>query len=416
MKVLVVQRGAREHYLVAVAMGRAACLSALVTDWYAPSGRLGRRVLGLFGTAGRRLRSACSDEVEAHKVIAFRWGTVFDRAWGIVVGSGTRFDTYLDADRRFCQRVSRAPLPEHDVVFIYCYAACEVLQRSKNEGVFSILGQIDPGPVEYRLVAAEANAWPGYVTEAPLYPEAYFERLRQEWALADVIVVNSHWSREALIAEHVPEEKIEVVPLAFDGERLRPRRRARVDGPVRVLWLGQVNIRKGIQYLVEAARLLSDAEVEIIVAGPIQIPRGAIDEAPPNMRWIGAVGRDEVGELYATSDVFVLPTISDGFAITQIEAMAHGLPVITTRCCGEVVDSGVTGFIVPARDPHALAEAIRRFVNDRSLASAMTPHCVRRARQFSIEEFRDRVLEIVVRRTKLELPSEHAPVRASYEF
>jgi glycosyltransferase involved in cell wall biosynthesis len=416
MKVLVVQRGAREHYLVAVAMARAACLAALVTDWYTPPGRLARWVLGRLGATGKRLRAARSDEIEPRRVIAFRWRSLLDRARRIGAGRGSRFDTYLEADRRFGRRVALARLPKHDVVFIYSYAACEVLQRSKEAKVLSILGQIDPGPVEYRLVAAEAQAWPEYVCEPLSYPEAYFDRLRKEWTLADAIVVNSQWSREALIAERVPPEKIEVAPLGFDSERVRPRQvSTRAPSPVRILWLGQVNIRKGIQYLVEAARLLSGAPVEIVVAGPIQIPRRAVEAAPGNMRWIGAVRRDEVAELYDASDVFVLPTISDGFGITQIEAMAHGLPVITTRHCGDVVETGATGFIVPARDGRAIADAILRFANDRTLSNAMMPRCVSRAHDFSIEVFQARILQVVARRAKTRILSEEVLARESYE-
>jgi glycosyltransferase involved in cell wall biosynthesis len=78
-----------------------------------------------------------------------------------------------------------------------------------------------------------------------------------------------------------------------------------------------------------------------------------------------------VRKFYSQADVFVLPTISDGFAITQLEAMAHGLPVITTPNCGRVVTDGLDGFIVPARDSAALAERLQTLLEDPERVQAM---------------------------------------------
>jgi len=82
--------------------------------------------------------------------------------------------------------------------------------------------------------------------------------------------------------------------------------------------------------LIEAARLLTHEDVRFDIVGPIGISRDAVASAPSNMRFHGRVSRDQAADWYRQSDVFVLPTISDGFALTQLEAMAHGLPVIAT--------------------------------------------------------------------------------------
>jgi glycosyltransferase involved in cell wall biosynthesis len=138
-----------------------------------------------------------------------------------------------------------------------------------------------------------------------------------------------------------------------------------------VLFLGQVNLRKGVQYLLEAARLLKTQNIQIDIAGPIAIADQFVVKAPPNVRFHGAVTRDRVREFYSQADVFVLPTISDGFALTQLEAMAHGLPVITTPNCGRVVTDGLDGFIVPARDSATLAERLQTLLEDPERVQAM---------------------------------------------
>jgi glycosyltransferase involved in cell wall biosynthesis len=239
--------------------------------------------------------------------------------------------------------------------------------------------------------------WPGYVRTRQRVPEQYWNRLRAEWKLADLILVNSRWSKEALLTQGVEPDKIEVLPLAYEVNPPipPPAFRPSAPGPLIVLWLGQVCIRKGIQYLVEAARILRGMNVRFIVAGPIEIARNAINAAPDNIEWAGPVVRDDVSRLYQRASLFVLPTISDGFAITQLEAMAHGVPVIATTHCGEVVMDGLTGYLTPACNGQALAAAIQRFIDDRDLSGKMREACLQRAKEFNMDVYANRLLELV---------------------
>jgi glycosyltransferase involved in cell wall biosynthesis len=102
----------------------------------------------------------------------------------------------------------------------------------------------------------------------------------------------------------------------------------------------------------------------------------------------------EAERLYRSSDVFVLPTISDGFAITQLEALAHGLPLIVTPNCGDAVRHGIDGLRVPIRDPGALADAIRRFADDRSFLEQASRAAQRRARDFSLDAVSSRWMSL----------------------
>ena len=152
---------------------------------------------------------------------------------------------------------------------------------------------------------------------------------------------------------------------------------------MRVLFLGQVILRKGIPYLLEAARLLQNEPVHFDVVGPVGISDEAMKTAPPNLTFHGRINRDQVRAWYDQADVFVLPTISDGFAITQLEAMAHGLPVLATANCGEVVTDGVDGFVLPLRDGEALARALVRYVENRDLLRDQQSAAREKATQFT---------------------------------
>jgi glycosyltransferase involved in cell wall biosynthesis len=151
-----------------------------------------------------------------------------------------------------------------------------------------------------------------------------------------------------------------------------------------VLFLGQVILRKGIQYLIAAARLLEKESIHFDIVGPLGISADAIATAPKNMTFHGRAGRDQAAAWYQQSHVFVLPTISDGFAITQLEAMAYGLPVVTTPCCGEVVSDGVDGFVVPPREVEGLAQTFRRYLSEPELLRQQSAAATVKAGQFTL--------------------------------
>jgi glycosyltransferase involved in cell wall biosynthesis len=186
----------------------------------------------------------------------------------------------------------------------------------------------------------------------------------------------------------VPSEKLVVVPLCYAAAA--PKSESKFENrksnhPLRVLFLGQVILRKGIQYLIAAARQLEREKIHFDVVGPIGISREAMKTAPGNMTFHGRAGRDQAADWYRQSDLFVLPTISDGFAITQLEAMAYGLPVITTPCCGDVVGDGADGFIVPPRDAEALAQTLQRYLDQPDLLVSQSAAALVKVKEFTLD-------------------------------
>jgi glycosyltransferase involved in cell wall biosynthesis len=251
------------------------------------------------------------------------------------------------------------------------------------------VNQIDAARTHERVVIEEEQKWPGWQSTARRVPEEYWQRLKAEWTVADGVVVNSNWSRNALISQGVRAEKITVIPLAYESQRSsRPPRETK---ELVVLYVGRVVLEKGIPYLFEAARRVNSEGVRFVVAGPVGISSTAVATVPPNVSVLGSIPRDRVHELYRNADVFVLPTLSDGFAITQLEAMAHGLPVIATPNCGEVVSDRVDGRIVPAADAVALAAAIEELVRNRTLLRDMSRRASERVRQFSLDRLAERI-------------------------
>lgn len=387
------QLGAREHYAIPRALHTAGKLREFHTDLWSSGpwqafrslGSPGRDLAGRFHPALRQAR------IHAYPLQGLP-RTILTRCAGV----NRLPHSVLSQSNWFDHTVARhlARFAEPTVFFSYTGTFLETARRVRAAGGLAILGQVDPAETEERIVAQERQRWPGWESPAAAVPPAWSEKRRAEWAEADLVLVNSEWCRRALCEQDVPEDKLRVVPLAYEPPDPSPTRSPST-GKLRVLWLGQVILRKGIAYLLEAARLLQDAPVEIRVAGPVSISREAVASAPPNVRFTGHLSRSLVASAYASADLFVLPTLSDGFAITQIEAMAHGLPVIATPCCGEVVVPGRNGVLIPPADANALAQAIASLAQDRSTLASLSEGALQTSREFGLDRLTRTLVNVV---------------------
>lgn len=241
--------------------------------------------------------------------------------------------------------------------------------------------QVDPGPAWYATRAAAYAANPG-AGPAPAVPSAGFlDRLREEMALADRLVVHSAHSLRSLAAAGFDASRGLVVPPAFTpADRGHPRHLL-PGRPLRVLFVGYVNLAKGFHVLAEACRTLG-ADVALTVVGGRQLPPAYLRQIAPDAEFTGHVAQAEVVRRMTAADVLVFPTLSDGFGLVQLEAMAQGLPVIATSACGEVVRDGVDGFVVPAGDAEALVARLRRLRREPDLYAAMSRAALIRATEF----------------------------------
>jgi glycosyltransferase involved in cell wall biosynthesis len=371
MKWLCCQLGAREHYAIPRALFRNGMLGSLVTDaWVRPSSLLAK-CCGHNSKFSHRFHSELRDA----RVKAFNSSLVlFEMLAGARNSSG--WPKILARNRWFQRKVVGAltsdighRISDSPILCSYSYTALEPFRYAKANGWKTLLVQIDPGPEEERIVAEETAREPQLAGEWHPAPPEYWAFWRDECKLANRIVVNSEWSREALIREGVPAEKISIIPLAYEElgvlRRAEPRPQRNYpdhftsERPLRVLFLGLINLRKGVARLLEAARTLRDEPVEFWMVGPVEIANAGKVTDAGRVKWFGAVRRNQATEFYRDADVFILPTLSDGFAITQLEAQAYGLPIIASKNCGKVVENDVNGSILDEPSAACIVHAIR---------------------------------------------------------
>jgi glycosyltransferase involved in cell wall biosynthesis len=245
----------------------------------------------------------------------------------------------------------------------------EPLRFAKSQGWKTSIGQIDPGPLEEEIVAAEVEREPSLVPNWTPAPADYWESWRKECNLADRIIVNSQWSFDALVQTGIPKEKLSIIPLAFENNvpPVLPKeypKQFTATRPLRVLFLGQICLRKGIARLLRAARSLESQPVEFLMVGPIQVNIPEDLRSNRKIQWVGPIARNKVRNYCEQADVFLLPTLSDGFALSQLEAIAYRLPLIASRRCGEVVIDHVNGLLLEEPTAAAIQEALQFCLHD----------------------------------------------------
>lgn len=286
--------------------------------------------------------------------------------WRLIQRRNARFQDFALAE---LSRVARAVGDKHIKVFAYSYAAAKLFRFAKERSWKTVLGQIDSGPADEHLVGElhEARGFPYLWKPAPA---EYWDGWRAECELADRIIVNSEWSRTALLRAGVPFAKISVVPLAFESssEDLTFNRQYPTaftkERPLRVLFLGQINLRKGVLELLAAAEKLVEEPIEFCFVGPEQFDVSARFQALSSINWIGTCPRSEVAKHYKAADVFVFPTHSDGFGLTQLEAQSWKLPIVASRYCGEVVRDGVNGLVLTEVSAEEIGKSLLRLLHD----------------------------------------------------
>lgn len=128
---------------------------------------------------------------------------------------------------------------------------------------------------------------------------------------------------------------------------------------MRVLFLGQINLRKGAHLLLRAAQRLSSEPIEFWMVGPTDMQIPAECRRDSHLRWTGPVSRKETAGFYREADLFILPTLSDGFALTQLEAQANHLPLLASRFCGRVVRDGENGLLLDPLTEDTIVEKLR---------------------------------------------------------
>jgi glycosyltransferase involved in cell wall biosynthesis len=212
------------------------------------------------------------------------------------------------------------------------------------------------------------------------------EREEAEYAAADLITVPSSFTLETFIAQGVPASRLRRLPYGVNLSRFHPVE-APPQGRFDVLFVGGMSLRKGVPYLLQAYARLTHPRKSLSFAGAID--PGLVQQLkqrglwPDEARLLGHVPQPELKALMSRSHVMVLPSVEEGLALVQAQAMACGCVVLASRHTGaeDLFSDGEEGFIVPVRDADALAGRLQQLADDPALRQSMSTRAVARVRQ-----------------------------------
>lgn len=327
-------------------------------------------------------------------------GLVLLKSMGLMPSkSDGMVEYWLKQNSGFCRRVAETDFRGADAVYAFNGAALEVFEKARNVGLKTVLDQSSaPLLAERKLLEEEMAKWPDFDVGAEPSGaiEAFAGRERNEHGLSDLILCGSEFVRDSI--QDGEEKKLPVQLLPYGicpapaSTEPRLRRHSR---EFHVLFAGTVHLMKGVQYLLEAARALKGHGFVFRLVGSVKVPDGVVKQLKAVAEVRGHVPRAEMRNQYNWADIVVHPTLSEGSSNVCFEALAEGLPVVTTRNAGSVVRDRVDGFIVPIRSSGALVERIGQLAGDIDLLSSMSRNALERASQFTPDAYARRLAQAI---------------------
>lgn len=399
MKFVVAQTGARRGYAIPAILSRAGMLERFYTD---VCGNVGwgewlTRFSGLplIGSKLKRLanRHVPDDVTDCTRTFALpnlRW-MLRSVLTGKDPTEAFRIDTLRTLE--LGESAIREGFGEATHLYTMLSEFSPIMVEAKKRGI-TVVAEVYILLSTERLLAKERLEFPDWEPAPPDWDLVRHELMPEDVLMTkvDQYICPSEAVRDDLINNWgVRPDKTTIVPYGMNPEWLKleptPQRG-------RVLFVGTADLRKGIHYLAMAANELRKRghNYEFRVAGHVT---DSVLNQPlcKELTFLGRVPRDRIQEEFRLADLFVLPSLAEGSAEVTYESMAAGVPMVTTAAAGSVARDGVEALIVPERDPLAVANAIEKLIEDRSLRQRMAFAARERARNYTWEFYGKRLLD-----------------------
>jgi starch synthase len=348
-----------------------------------------------------RIRARRQEGLADDRVVSIFWPELAEQVWrrsrllSYVVHPDAI--TYLK-NEVFDWLVAWRHLSPCDIFHGFEQCALLSLRKAKKLGAVTVLDQ----PVIHRtlwdrLEDEERRRVGLPAPKRPFWYREHIERKYKELECADYLFVGLEFVRKSFVEAGFPPERIFLIPYGTDvGASLRPVERPR-RRMFNILFVGQISWYKGLHYLLDAYEKLRADNVSLTVIGmvhPEWLPyfQERFRRMRNPLRYLGIVAHGELARYYAEADVFVFPSLGGGIGLAVYEAMATGLPVITSD--GDVViRDGVDGLVVPARETERWAEALVQLKDNEVLRLSLGASAAERVHSFRWDTYRARVVK-----------------------
>lgn len=395
-KAVVVHAGRRDNYQVALALHEVGLLNKLVTELYFPGEKhIIQQLFTLFKKKQllrlRFIEGLPSSHVSVSKSALLMSGVIkilrtakYYPVQGEMLGS----------------KASRIALKNNSPVISYSTYAKEALKSQQVK--HRILFQHHPHPASVRKIfeeelALNPSSANSLQSEYELsLSDGEMEDFMKEPFLANNWMAASSFTAKTLMEHGVPAAGIHIIPYGVNVQDFPPKEKYNKTEKLKVIFVGSFNQRKGLAYLLEAIRKIDSKEIELILVGRGIIDKELLASYSDILNDIRInVSHAKLLASFYEADVFVLPSIAEGFAQVLLEAMSCGLPIITTENTAgpDIITNGKEGFIIPIRDVAALVQKLSLFITNPDLVENMGRAASIKAAYFTWERFRAGIVE-----------------------
>jgi len=258
-----------------------------------------------------------------------------------------------------------------DYFIFYSGCGLTTARRLKGRGVRLIVEAVNSHVLEQQSILRREHEMLN-IPFRGFHPREVARRT-MEVEMADGILCPSDFVAESFLKRGFSREQIMVVPYGFTSYGSAEAVVA-APGAFRILYVGQISVRKGLRYLIEAFKKLDHPGKELVIVGARTEITGLDDLfIPENVRFEGVLRGLELAKAYQSADVFVQPSIEEGLSLVMAEALSYGLPVIATHNSGasNLFVDGREGYIVEVRDPESIRARLQTLADDPGLLRRM---------------------------------------------
>jgi glycosyltransferase involved in cell wall biosynthesis len=295
------------------------------------------------------------------------------------------------SDRLFDRRVARHIPPATELVVVQDGQALATIRAARRKGIPAILNQTTGFVLRaMETYREEARRHPDFADSLSSHLSMHAQDfMGDELREADHVLVPSAFARDTISEAGIDRARITMLPYGVDVTRFRPGWTPDSEGRFRVLYVGNISQKKGIKYLLEAIKQLDSDKISLILVGHIIGSGTGLAPYRHLFTHVPHVPYFKIHEMFHNADLFVYPSLHEGSAFANLEAMASGLPVVTTHNAGSVLRDGVDGFIVPIRRADAIAAHIDEMRRNPDKREAMGRSARARAEEFTWDHYGD---------------------------